>query len=261
MELTYSTDASHKFWHATLTMEHLEIHFGRIGTKGQSSHKVFPSAAQAQGAYDTLVCQKLAKGYKPTPAMRRTFVQSLPADTDHAALASLYIGEYYTPVLCDDLCAWMTACLVHAMTPRQFSHTWGRLVDQEDEALQEALGRTHEDPDDDESDMYWIDTIEEGEGLLSDLYATAYKAGGTHFLWYNQNCYVDIVAMRGDPGAAAIERVVLGEHAVDQYPTLRPGTPIASMLVGAFDVEVLLRDGTALCVPFDPEASAAREEA
>ena len=235
VELTYHNEHSAKFWRATVDQERLMVIFGRIGTPGQSLNKSFPSEAHAVKAYHGLVCEKLAKGYKPTTATMQTLFATLSVIDKPEAIASLFVGEHITEPLADDFCSWLTCCLIHHMPARQFRRVWQRLmVDQDDDELTEALGMTGKD--------CWPDCIGPGEGEVDDLYATAQAGHATHFLWYNNNCYLDIVALKGDPGAEAIERCVYGQeyHERTFAPALGPGAPIAAM----YDDEAVLRDGT-----------------
>ncbi len=63
------TDAtSNKFWHIERSGAAFTVHFGRVGTKGQTQTKTFASAAAAEKEHDALVAQKLKKGYIETTA-------------------------------------------------------------------------------------------------------------------------------------------------------------------------------------------------
>jgi len=55
--------ASRKFWEIKQENESLAIHFGRIGTAGQSQVKAFADAARAAREMDKLIREKLRKGY------------------------------------------------------------------------------------------------------------------------------------------------------------------------------------------------------
>lgn len=61
--LTYVEGTSSKFYTLTIDGTELKIHFGRIGTNGQTQLKSFKDAAAAQKEYDALLKQKKAKGY------------------------------------------------------------------------------------------------------------------------------------------------------------------------------------------------------
>ena len=164
IELTCRSEQSAKFWRATTAEVSLTTTFGRIGTQGQSSSKTFVSHARTIKAYQGLVCEKLAKGYKPVPTTMQALFAALPPVEEPAALVSLYIGEDIPEGMPTDLCAWMTCCLLHNMPVRQFRRVWQCvMVDQEDDELMEALGMTEEE--------CWADYIGAGEGEVDDLYA------------------------------------------------------------------------------------------
>ncbi len=55
--------SSCKFYEVAVHGPSVTVNYGRIGTSGQSNAKSFPDSAAAQKHADTLVRQKLAKGY------------------------------------------------------------------------------------------------------------------------------------------------------------------------------------------------------
>lgn len=63
---------SRKFWDVSLHGTQLVVHWGRIGTQGQSKVFEFPTAAAAEDQQSRLIRQKTAKGY--------ISVESTPAD-------------------------------------------------------------------------------------------------------------------------------------------------------------------------------------
>jgi uncharacterized protein (TIGR02996 family) len=64
------TDAtSNKFWNIDLCGTRFTVTFGKVGTKGQTQTKDFPTEAAARKAHDKLVAEKLAKGYVETTAV------------------------------------------------------------------------------------------------------------------------------------------------------------------------------------------------
>jgi predicted DNA-binding WGR domain protein len=72
-ELHFSQGKSNKFWRATWNDRQLEITFGRMGARGQTQTKTFPTAAAAKQEYEKLIAQKQRKGYvaaaaKPSPS-------------------------------------------------------------------------------------------------------------------------------------------------------------------------------------------------
>lgn len=54
---------SEKFWEINQRGKKITVRFGRIGTKGQEKDKEYQSAADAKKAAESLIAQKLKKGY------------------------------------------------------------------------------------------------------------------------------------------------------------------------------------------------------
>lgn len=54
---------SAKFWEVKPTAEGYEVHFGRIGTKGQTKETTFPDVEAAHEAMAKLIAEKLDEGY------------------------------------------------------------------------------------------------------------------------------------------------------------------------------------------------------
>jgi len=61
--LEYCDSKSQKFWTITLKGKSHTVHFGRIGTNGQTKTKEFDGPSDAGKSFDKLVAQKLKKGY------------------------------------------------------------------------------------------------------------------------------------------------------------------------------------------------------
>ena len=95
-EFKYSDDKSYKFWKIDLEGSTYTVRFGRIGTKGQTKTKEYPSPEAAQQAYDKIIAEKLREGYvettSPTPAARTENVleRALLDDPDDLAAHSAY---------------------------------------------------------------------------------------------------------------------------------------------------------------------------
>lgn len=64
--LQFSEGSSDKFWKIRLEGNSFTVHYGRVGTSGQSQTKSFTSDAEARKNYDKLVAEKLKKGYQRT---------------------------------------------------------------------------------------------------------------------------------------------------------------------------------------------------
>ena len=62
-ELTYNDGSSNKFWKIEITGDSHTVHFGKVGTAGQTRTKEFDSDEDALKSYDKLIAQKLKKGY------------------------------------------------------------------------------------------------------------------------------------------------------------------------------------------------------
>ena len=60
----FNDGKSHKFWEASIGGSEVTVHFGRIGTPGQSQTKSFPDEAAAVKHLEKLVREKTAKGYR-----------------------------------------------------------------------------------------------------------------------------------------------------------------------------------------------------
>src|SRR4051794_7439683 len=73
-EFHFEEGSSKKFWAIEVAGKSFTVQFGRLGTAGQSQTKDFTSAADAKKAVDTLIAEKVKKGYletgveKPAPS-------------------------------------------------------------------------------------------------------------------------------------------------------------------------------------------------
>jgi predicted DNA-binding WGR domain protein len=82
-EFRLTSDTSNKFWAIQLKDSSFTVHFGRVGTAGQSQEKTFPTPEAARREYDKLIKEKTGKGYTevadgsvaatptPTPTVRK----------------------------------------------------------------------------------------------------------------------------------------------------------------------------------------------
>jgi len=55
--------ASQKFWEISLSGNSFTVRFGRIGTAGQSQAKSFADEARAKHEAESLIAEKVKKGY------------------------------------------------------------------------------------------------------------------------------------------------------------------------------------------------------
>jgi predicted DNA-binding WGR domain protein len=62
----FKDDKSNKFWNIELKDKDYTVTFGKIGTKGQTKTKSFPTSEKAQKEYDKLITEKTDKGYVET---------------------------------------------------------------------------------------------------------------------------------------------------------------------------------------------------
>jgi uncharacterized protein (TIGR02996 family) len=94
----FSDGSSNKFWNIDLQGSSFTVTFGRIGSKGQTQLKTFPSEAAAEKAHDKLVAEKLAKGYvekvsraaAPVSPLQQSLEQALVENLDDLAAHSAY---------------------------------------------------------------------------------------------------------------------------------------------------------------------------
>jgi uncharacterized protein (TIGR02996 family) len=103
----YSDAKSHKFWNIEVSGASFTVTYGKVGAKGQTQTKTFPSAEKSQQAADKLIAEKVQKGYRETtPAasapvsLRDSLEAAILEDPDdlaaHAALAD-YLHEQGDP--------------------------------------------------------------------------------------------------------------------------------------------------------------------
>jgi predicted DNA-binding WGR domain protein len=236
MRLEYKSESSNKFWEASVEGNTLTVCFGKIGTTGQTNTKKLSSIEKAEVEYRKIVCEKLAKGYKPTAKTVLALLESVAFEKSEA-VCSAKMQEHTDREVANDLCQWLTACIQHGMSPVQFRRTWKKF-EEEDEKLLEVF------------DEWWLEYQMDD---LSDFYAQAFEKGADRFVWHYQNAFVDLVACKGDPGVRAIKVCVLTEkYCKDQYGNwlidwpqeLGAGAPIAWIDHGG----AILRDGRLVAV-------------
>lgn len=64
----YVGGSSSKFWEVAVAGLNVSVRYGRIGTEGQGTTKVFPDQAALNRHTEKLIAQKLAKGYSEVMA-------------------------------------------------------------------------------------------------------------------------------------------------------------------------------------------------
>src|SRR5262249_45240247 len=89
-EFHFQEGNANKFWTIELGAKSYTVHFGRMGTAGQTQTKEFGSEAAARAAHDKLVTEKINKGYKevtpsqagtPAPASAALETRAKPEET------------------------------------------------------------------------------------------------------------------------------------------------------------------------------------
>lgn len=100
-----SEGTSNKFWEIALSGASFTTTYGRIGTAGQTTRKEFASAAEAKRAHDTLIAEKLAKGYvlagsAPPPPV--------PVEPRNAKLEAPILADPYNVAAYRAYEAWLT---------------------------------------------------------------------------------------------------------------------------------------------------------
>ena len=76
-------DGAHKFWRVLIRGEMQTVSWGRIGTAGQLLVRSFAGGAEVQAATDTLIAQKIAKGY--VEVSLEEAAQTMPVPVTRAA--------------------------------------------------------------------------------------------------------------------------------------------------------------------------------
>lgn len=245
---------SNKFWQVEVRDNILTIHFGRIGTQGQIRKKSFASSLKALAKEQKLIQEKMRKGYIPSTTSAETTRNS------STAIAAVQVGEH-TIEVAESVATWLTECLQKKMLPSHFKKIWERHFEGEDREegdgftpVGEVPGKT---PD---GEHYWEDELENSDDIIA-LYRKAVRNEADKFITFNDNAFVSIVALRGDPGAAEIEKCVLetdggvymavtaGGGSAKWPPELGFGIPIQSLLLGVVPACVAtLRDGRKITI-------------
>jgi predicted DNA-binding WGR domain protein len=101
-EFHFQEGSSNKFWTIELGARSYTVHFGRMGTAGQTQTKEFSSEAAARAAHDKLVTEKIKKGYKevsgsqadtPAPASAAPETRAKPEETRKPAAKAAKEGR------------------------------------------------------------------------------------------------------------------------------------------------------------------------
>ena len=200
LEYVSESENSRKFWMPRVENRKLMVVFGRIGTAGQSHKKTFPSQKRAEQEYRKLVCEKLAKGYKPSVASRRVFTDSAKNVSNPMVVCTEELSAGICKEVLNDICAWLTACAHHRMSWKQFWKVIEKFNDVNNDDFIETFGKIHAKISDDESE-YWEDNI---SIACLCMYRDAMKGGADRFVWVNIDGEYALIALKGDPGLKAV---------------------------------------------------------
>jgi predicted DNA-binding WGR domain protein len=75
----FKDGTSNKFWAISVSGDSHTTRYGKIGSKGQSTTKTFPTPEKAQAEADKLIAEKTGKGYTETTAGGATAPAPIPA--------------------------------------------------------------------------------------------------------------------------------------------------------------------------------------
>lgn len=239
---------SDKFWEVRVLDNTLTVHFGRIGAKGRVKEKSFSSSSAALAEKQKLVREKTHKGYVPAIA------SICGARRPPTAIAAVQVGEH-TKEVAESVATWLTECLQKKMAPSHFKKIWERHFEGEDREEEDGITPVGEVPSKTpDGEHYWEDELENSYEIIA-LYHKAVRNEADKFITFDDNAFVSIVALRGDPGAAEVENcvrkdelcvpVVVTSGSSKWPPELGPGTPIQSFSVAIAPAgHAILRDGT-----------------
>lgn len=203
-----------KFWEPRLEGNKLSMSFGKIGTKGRQRLKEFSASELAEKEFRKVVCEKLAEGYIPTDqTISAVLDQAKPQNPE--ALAIFFESEYMSDEEADDFYRWLTACVQFGMSSSQFKKAWRKIEESDEDAIRGL-----------ESDF----------NEMTKMYEMAVQKGADRFAWFNDNAVINMVALRGDPGAKAIENLVtdIDVNKFDWPEEFGPNKPIKSLGVPSY---------------------------
>lgn len=193
--------SSRKFWEAICEGNTVTIRYGRIGTTGNVLKKVLSTETEAYNYLHEKIEEKCRKGYKPAGTV--AYPQS---DSASAVICHAYVGEHVVEVA-KGLCRWLTKCLKNKMSVKEFEKIWTEFV--EDGESKKVPGVTVVSGEKE----YWIDNLEFEDDLVFDgIYKKAVEDDADRFITFNNNAYIDIVAIRGKPTPREIALFVLGSE-------------------------------------------------
>ena len=196
----FNNGASRKFWEAEATGNMLIVRYGKIGTEGRVHIKTFASHDLAIDARIILTKEKFRKGY-----VGIANYEPSASSSDNVAIVCMNVGEHVWAVA-KGLCKWLTKCLQEKIPPSAFTKMWDKY-----EYMDEARGVTGFTVIDGERE-YW--DILEFEEELPAFYLKAYEQKAEEVIRFDNNSYIDIVAIRGTPPSKTVAELVLTKENV-----------------------------------------------
>lgn len=192
---------SKKFWEATCEGNKVTTHYGKIGTAGKTFEKVLFTDVEAYNYFHGKIREKCVKGYKPVGTA--IYPQS---DSTSMVICHAYVGEHVEEVA-KGLCRWLTKCLKKKMPVKEFENIWEEFIENGGES-KKVPGITVVN----KKKEYWIDNLDEDDLVFDGIYKKAVEGGADRFITFNNNAYIDIVAIRGKPTPREIALLVLGSE-------------------------------------------------
>lgn len=210
------------FWKPRLEGSNLLVTSGKIGTKGKPRTKEFSSNELAEKELKKAVCEKLVQGYIPTDQTVSAMFDKIKQAQNPEAITVIFKADHMSDEDADDFYRWLTAFVQFGMSTDQFKRAWRKLEDNDEDAIR---------------------GIETDSNKIAQIYNNVVKQGADRFAWYNDNAVINMVALRGDPGAKAIENLVtdIDVNKFDWPEELGVNKPIKSL--GTPSHRVSLRSG------------------
>lgn len=122
-------------------------------------------------------------------------------------IGALYVGEHVQEITAH-LAKWLTECLEKGIAPSDFKNMWERYLEDEHSSTDEVPGKSMTS---DEGEQYWEDHLEDLDEI-PDLYSKAVRGKADRFTFFDNNSYMDIIAVRGNPQQRAISRFLQREE-------------------------------------------------
>lgn len=126
---------------------------------------------------------------------------------DSKIIAKTYLGEHVKEIA-EDICKWLMENINQKISPSIFKRRWSYFWWESEYPRTKTIpGITLVN----NKELYWRDELNPDDpDHLPKFYKMAYKEQATKFILFNNNCYIDIVAIKGKPLPEAIAIFVLG---------------------------------------------------